>query len=382
MNADDSIYLGEVAKRYNEHVVQGLDRADVDAVKIENEIINNADIIPVRIQKQIRAQGRKVRKARLRTTRKVRRDISKHWSFAINLLDEFLAVANLINARLVRAVFMNGEILRNKNPRPLPNMVTGAHVKCLHLLALYGKSCRVSTEISHLLQVGFPDAAASRLRTLYEHLVIMMLLHNDGTYELSERYQESAVFEYLKQLKNDQVCLADPFWRVSDAVLEELAREISDLETEASEVIARRGPKIKGQHEWARPALPESKRNNLNYRIQFTDLEEVAGADFLRTFYLLGNDRIHAGAYGVINHFDFKDPNISLTRQRRDDWITYLIGSGVPTLMSWAARAACKSIAWEAEEYDEMLYVCAIQRIADAAVKAFSESRASPLPPS
>ena len=74
----------------------------------------------------------------------------------------------------------------------------------------------------------------------------MMLLHNDDTYELSERYQESAVIEYLKQLRNDQVCLADPFWRVSDDVLEELAREISDLETAADEVIARRDPKIKG----------------------------------------------------------------------------------------------------------------------------------------
>jgi hypothetical protein len=381
MNADDSIYLGEFTKRFNDHVVQGLNHADIDTIAIENEIIGNTNIVPAEILRQVRIQDRKVRKARRRTATKVRRDISKHWRSAFDSLNELLAVANLINARLVQAVFMNGEILRSKNPSPLADMVTGAHLKCLHLLALYGKSCRIATEISHLLQVGFPDAAASRLRTLYEHLVIMMLLLNDSTYELSERYQESAVFEYIKQLKNDQDCLVDPFWRTSDAIFEKLAKEISDLDITATEIITRRGPKIKGQHEWARPALPEVKKNNPKYRINFTDLEEVAGADFLRTFYLLGNDRIHAGAYGAINHFDFDDPHISLTRQRRDDWMTHLIGSGASTLMSWAARAACKGIAWETEEYDEMLYMCVMQRIADAAVEAFSESRASPLSP-
>src|SRR5690349_12203573 len=121
----------------------------------------------------------------------------------------------------------------------------------------------------------------------------MMLLHNDSTYELSEGYQDSAVFEYLKQLRADQSSLRDPFWSVQDAVFEKLAKEISDVELDAAEIISRRGSRIKNQYEWARPALPEAKKNNLNRRIQFTDLEEVAGADFLRNFYMLGNDRIH-----------------------------------------------------------------------------------------
>ena len=350
--------------------------------EIENDIINDADIVPANIQEELRSEGRKIRESRARTAHEVRRDIAEQWRSAIDLLEEFLAVANLINARLVRAVFANGSTLRNKTPRPIPGVITGAFLKCLHILGLYGKSCRIATEISHLLVVGFPDAAASRFRTLYEHLVIMKLLDNDHTYELSEGYQDSAVFEYLKQLRSDQISLAEPFWREQDSVLEEIASEISDLEVSAAEIIARRGPKIKNQYEWARPILPESKKNNLNHRIRFTDLEEVAGADFLRTFYLLGNDRIHAGAYGVINHLDFDHPNLSLTRQHRDDRTIYLLGSGVPILMNWAVRAACRSIAWETEEYDESLYACALQHIADTVIDAFGERPANPLPSS
>lgn len=381
MDIDDSIIIGEFTDRVNELLLQGHDLEDIDATKIENDIINSVDIMPAGIRRKIKSQVRKIRRSRLRTAGKVRRDIAGHWKSAMGLLDDCLATANLVNARLVQTVFRNGDILRNKNPRPVPDTITGAYVKCLHLLALYGKSCRVATEISHLLQVGFPDAAASRFRTLYEHLVVMMLLHNDSTYELSEGYQDSAVFEYIKRLKADQTSMTDPFWSGADPILEKLANEIQDMELAAAEIITRRGPKIKIQYEWARPALPERKRSNPKYKIDFTDLEEAAGAGFLRTFYMLGNDRIHAGAYGVINHFDFKSPNVSMTRQRRDDWTIYMIGSGLPTLISWATRAACKSIGWETEEYDEVLYACAVQHVADAAVKAFAktgiESRAS-----
>lgn len=374
MDADDSVYLKEFTKRVNECILDGQDLADIDFAQIENDIIQGAEIVPRNIRRSFKRQGRKVARSRRVTGRKVRRDIAKTWKSPISQFDDFLALANLINARYVYAVFTNGRILRSKDPRPIPGVLTGAYLKCLHLLSLYGKSCRIATEISHLLRVGFPDAAASRFRTLYEHMVVMMLLHNDHKYELSEGYQDSAMFEYLKQLRAERSSLADSFWLVKDSVLEELTREIASVELAAAEIVSRRGSKIKDQYEWARPALADEKKNNLKYRINFTDLEEVAGIDFLRNFYMLGNDRIHAGAHAAINHLDFDDPKLSATRQRRDDGIIYLIGSGTPTLIGWAARAAGKSIASEAEEYDELLYVCELQRVANAVVSAFGDT--------
>jgi hypothetical protein len=182
------------------------------------------------------------------------------------------------------------------------------------------------------------------------------------------------MFEYLKQLKAERSSLSDPFWLVKDTMLEEISREIASVELAADEIVSRRGSKIKNQYEWARPALADEKKHNRKRRIQFTDLEEAAGADFLRNFYMLGNDRIHAGAHAAINHLDFENPKLSETRQRRDDETTYLVGAGVPTLMAWAARAAGKSIAWETEEYDELLYVCELNRVANAVVRAFADT--------
>jgi Family of unknown function (DUF5677) len=374
VDVDNSVYVNEVTKRINECITRGQNLADIDVTQIENDIIRSATIVPRNVHKNAKREGRKISRARRRTGRQVRGEIAKYWKSPAGQLEKFLAIANLVNARLVYAVFTNGEILRSKDPRPVSDKVTGAYLKCLHLLALYGKSCRIATEISHLLRAGFPDAAASRFRTLHEHLVVMMLLHNDRTYELSEDYQDSAMFEYLKQLKADRSSLSDPFWLVNGATLEELSRDIGTAELAADEIISRRGSKIKNQYEWARPALSDEKKNNLKRRIQFIDLEEAAGADFLRTFYMLGNDRIHAGAYAAINHFDFDSSKLSATRQRRDDWTIYLVGAGVPTLMAWAARAAGKSIAWETEEYDELLYVCELQREADATVRAFADT--------
>jgi hypothetical protein len=376
MNTDDSIFLTELTKRVNDRLINGEKFEEIDLIEIENELIHDTKIVPAGLHSNIKKQSRRIRRSRLHTASQVQRKIADEWKTALNLLDKFMATADAINNRLVKVVFANGDILRSKEPRPIPDALTGGWLKCLNMLALYGKSCRIATEISYLLRTGFPDGATARFRTLYEHLVIMMILHNDTTYELNEGYQDSAIFEFLKQRRTEQSSFADSFWYGSEGFFEDLARDIHDLEAAADEVIARRGPRIKRQYEWARPALPEPKKNNLNYMIKFTDLEAAAtGTDFLRTYYLRGNDRIHAGAYGVINHFDFDDPAISLTQQYRDDFTTHSIGCGVPTLMGWAARAACKSIAWETEEYDEILYVCELIHIQDATVEAFIKGR-------
>ena len=380
MNADDSIFLKELTRRMNECLSQGQAVGDIDTVEIENEIISDANLTPDELRSAIERQASRTKISRSRTKGRVRREIAERWGRPLDLLGRCIDIADLINDRLVRAVFMNGDVLRGKNPRPMPDRVTGAYVKCLHSLSLYSKSCIIAAEILCLLREGFPDAAASRFRTLHEHLVIAMVLLNDRTYELSEAYEESAVFEYLKQLRVDLSSFSDPalYWTISNELAEERSREISEeiLDTEAlaNEIVGKRGAKFRDQYEWARPKLPEPKRSNLQYRMNFTDLEQIAGMDFLRRNYLMGNDRVHAGAYAVINHFDFENPKISPIRQRQSDSTLYFVGFGVSQLLGWAARCACKSIAYETEEYDEFIYASEIYVAANAAMGAFNEA--------
>lgn len=382
MDPEKSVILTELSERYNRLIIEHNGAATPDIVEIENEIIDDPGIIPPSVTAEIKKRAPKMLGARTRTLRDVRRSIAEAWEPALTDLDKCLALADLVFARLSRVIFANGDVLRQKDPRPIPDRVTGAYVKCLLLLSLYGRSCGVATEIASLLREGLPDAAFSRLRTLHEQLVIISILHNDHDYEMSEKYEDCSVFEILKQLKADQRALSDPVWEVSGGYEEELRQDIAEVENLAREIVARRGAAIRKPYEWARQALPESERDNPRYQVTFTALERVVGMDFFRGNYLLGNERIHAGSYSAVNHLNFDKPQVPPSRPRRDDWAIRLVGWRTAFLIACVGRAVGKSIAWETEEYDEFLYVCELYRTAYHALGTFVASAASSFPSS
>ena len=262
-----------------------------------------------------------------------------------------------------------GQVLLAKDPRPDSDRVTGAFVKCLLLLSLYGKSCSVASEISVMLKQGLPDGATARLRTLYEHIAISLVLGNDHTYEVSERYHDHAVFEALQEMRAEKRAYANPIFVYPDGFLAEIEAKIAEAEDYARQAKARWGAAVEEQYGWARPLLPRAKRNKP--RVYFTDLERLAGMDFLRGDYLKGNDRIHAGPYAAINDFDFSNIFAAPTHPRRDDAMIFMIGLRTAFLLGVAGRAAGKPISWETEEYDEFLYACEVERMADIAIEKF-----------
>jgi len=215
---------------------------------------------------------------------------------------------------------------------------------------------------------------------LHEHLVIITVLHNDQSYEISEQYEDCSVFENLKQLKADQSALADPVWQVPEGYEERLQLEITEVEDLAREIVARRGPTIRKSYEWARQALPQLKRENPRYNIKFVDLEEAVGMNFFRGNYLAGNERVHAGSYSAVNHINFDKPLVPQSRPRRDDWAIRLAGWRTAFLIANVAHGVGKSIAWETEEYDEFLYVCELCRTAYNALDAFVATAGSASP--
>jgi hypothetical protein len=372
MNTDDSVFIREFTDRWNQILISSNGTIQPDPIELENDLLYDPTIVPTQVRTEIANEAAKVSKARMRDARRVRRDIASAWGPAFEAFDQCMVLADLLSVRLTRAIFMNGDRLSAKDPSPVPGMLTGAYVKCLLLLGLFSKSCGIATEISFLLQGGFPDGSLSRLRTLHEHLVIMMMLHNDNTYEVCEGYQDSAVFEELKQLRADLASLSDPIWDIPDGYSEKLMQTIADAELVADGATSRRGTKIKDQYEWARPALPPEKRDNPRYKISFADLEKAVGMDFFRGNYLMGNGRIHAGAYTAINHLDFENIEIPRSRPRRDDDIIGFVGCRTFQLLSWIGRATGKPISWETEEYDELLYVGEMQRAAYDAETAFT----------
>jgi len=211
MDPDNSVFLTELRDRCNRLIIEhnGEEALDINEIldEIVNGIVEDASIIPSSVVIEIEKIAPRMLGVRTRTLRNVRRSIVEAWGPALGELDRCLSIADLVFSRLSRAVFVNGDVLKQKDPRPLPGRVTGAYVKCLLLLGLYGKSCGIVTEIVSLLREGLPDAALSRLRTLHEHLVIIAVLADDHSYEIGEKYEDSAVFENLKQLKTEQGAL-------------------------------------------------------------------------------------------------------------------------------------------------------------------------------
>jgi Family of unknown function (DUF5677) len=376
MDPEKSIILAEIRERYNRIIIEHNGAETPDVVQIENDIMEDADVIPPPVTAEIRKRAPRMLGVRTRTLHVVRRRIAETWEPALTELDQCLALADLVFARLAGAIFTNGDVLRQKDPRPAPDRVTGAYVKCLLLLSLYGKSCGIATEITSLLREGFPDAALSRLRTLHEHLVIISILGNDHDYEISERYEDCSVIELLKQLRTDLSALSDPIWDVPEEYEEKLQKEIAEVEDLAREIVARRGAAIRKPYEWARQALPQPERDNQRHKITFADLERAVGMDFFRGNYLTGNERIHAGSYSAVNYLNFDKPQVPQSRPRRDDWAIRLAGWRTAYLIGCVARAVGKSIAWETEEYDELLYVCELYRAADHVLDTFVSSAA------
>jgi hypothetical protein len=205
---------------------------------------------------------------------------------------------------------------------------------------------------------------------------MITLLGNDHTYELAERYQDHACFEALNELRAHKRALAYPVWAKNPRRDEEIAREITAAEQEANEARARWGSEIAEQYGWARPALAGGDR--WKRRIFFSDLEKAAGADFRRGLYVAENGYVHAGSYAAINHFELNELN---TRGRMDEAIR-AAGWWTVNFLDFASHITSKAVAWETEEYDELLYACEMTRAADTAKREFIEDNSNCSPSS
>ncbi|GAA3787477.1 hypothetical protein GCM10022226_02210 [Sphaerisporangium flaviroseum] len=117
-------------------------------------------------------------------------------------------------------------------------------------------------------------------------------LSQDDTGTLAARFNDSGVFEWLRDWRAHEDCCG---FRTTDEDYIE-AKEIE------KEVIIRWGREIREQHGWSRPAFQGDLRES--QPIRFTDLERIAGARALRGRYLDGNHEIHSGPLSVVNHAD------------------------------------------------------------------------------
>lgn len=374
MGVEDSIIIAEFTRRLNTHVARtgaAPTMEDVSAIKIR--MFDDAGIVSAPLRKQIAAEFKVALKDLVQAERQVRQEICRDWNSAFDALDKCIAYVAFLNSRFIQVAGRNLTKLESKDPRcrkgcVSDTVVTGATLKCFLLISLLARSCCISSEISRLLRYGLSSGAQGRLRSLHELSVVTLLLCNDDTYEIAERYQDHAVYEMLKELRAHRRALGGSVWKRDSARDGALAQEIAEAEKAAQDARSRWGSDMAEQYGWARPAV--GGRQSRGRQITFSDLESAAGADFLRGEYLNQNHHIHAGPFAAINHIlDGR----SLVSGRRDDDVTRGTGLRTVFLLTCSLQVICMAICAETEEYDEMLYSCELTPVANMARRRFNE---------
>jgi len=153
---------------------------------------------------------------------------------------------------------------------------------------IFPKAVLVSREMLCLLKGGFPDAALSSWRGLFElSVVAKFIAENDQ--EIALRYLASFDFRALRAAREhnqfaERINL-NPFDDQSLTALEERAAALE----------AQLGCRLKKDFDWAFPALQLKFPTLKSDRVDLSHLLEATGMDRWRPYYRWANQHLHAG---------------------------------------------------------------------------------------
>jgi hypothetical protein len=346
MRSEESRLLTYIGNRYNDAIRAGETPADFDALL--KDAIEDIDVIGRERSAELGNSVTERVAMRANHAASVRDRIKKRWGKALTAFDECIAMAEEITSLLIDNAFR--EIPSEEGPdswvrRDRRDMVGGGRLKMLLLAGLQARACTISAEINLLLRTGFPQAAKSRNRTLYEQNVISFLLVNDETYEICERYHDSAPIEALRYFRSHNEHAGQLGWKPIDA------EKLRDAEDYAAFAVQNWGPEIRKQYGWAAPLFPRIDPS----KIRFVHLERLVEGESLRPGYVRMNDSIHAGPNSVINQADFRTTHLMTTRPTAND-------DEFADMVFWALRSlamttdvSAQSIMWLTESYDDYL---------------------------
>ncbi|MFF5106076.1 DUF5677 domain-containing protein [Streptomyces sp. NPDC000134] len=302
MRYEDSLFLVELHRRVNRRLWERMKAGyNISEDSIEEileltgyDIVDDAEKIAPKALAQFRQEVRKRRKVRSLNDMRVRRANEGRLGSGFEKFKELLVVVDAFLHEIGDAVFeWYAEEEHQRNSRLLGTEgVGGLGLKAFMFLSLNSRACAIASEILLLTRQGYPDGAASRLRSLYENLVVMNTLSNAeqvGEFEIIERYCAWSAVEAKKERSSAGANLPRGV-EVPDA-------QIPDLERRAMDRWGREFFKPNG---WALPLFPGRRGG-----VQFAEIDRIAGIQDLRSVYLQGNSSIHAGPTSVLRRIDF-----------------------------------------------------------------------------
>ena len=239
-----------------------------DKEKVSMAIQYDIEKVSAGVVKRFKSNARGILKQYHKESRYLERDIQRTWRKPLNLLESFIRISQEVGARY--------------NLEESPRAERSNDYTFLALVRLDGRACRIAQEVFLLLKSGYPAGAYARWRAIHEIAVISRLLSMNGS-QLSRRYVDHEVIERVESMRVNQ----NYHERIGMEPYSE--SEMADATHAEATLIRKHGVKFKRDYGWAESIL--GKRN-----ATFKELEELAGLDYLRPYYKLASDDIHAGA--------------------------------------------------------------------------------------
>ena len=200
------------------------------------------------------------------------RRLNQRWATPLGLLELFISLATDAGSSF------------NSNFRP--DAALKHDVAFEALTRLHARACQISSEVLVLLRHGYADGAHARWRSIHEISIVSVMIREHGN-DLAERYLlhdtvqryklACAHQEYHERIGHDPIP----------------AEDIERLKAERDELVDRFGCAFKRPYGWAAEAIG-------NPRPTIRDLEEHAGIDHMRPYYMMASDNVHANAHASL----------------------------------------------------------------------------------
>lgn len=178
------------------------------------------------------------------------------------------------------------------------------------VFGMMARLLRVAFEVHELCLGGLGKAALARSRTAHELATYATLVGEDGakgrrSHHLADRY---IAYGRIQRYKDSLAYNREQHRPVGrDPFPDEQMTKFKQARDQAIEEF---GPGMKAPYGWAAPLFREG------HRIQFPNLEDVAGAGVMRSHYLWANHEVHADSWGAVLNQYMADGQVYLSTGR------------------------------------------------------------------
>jgi hypothetical protein len=211
----------------------------------------------------------------------------------------------------------------------------------------------IAQEVYALLLIGHTVGAHARCRTLYEVLIITIAIANDFSCALSNRVQGAAMSEYRKYLVALSLESDETTPRTAHPDLENVNEHVNQF------------GKVFGNstraYEWTRPLFP----NKPSERIQFSDLEDYAGATYMRARHMTMHWDVHVTPSSIVSDMDFSSDELVQSTGAVNKSQTRELCGIIVTWLTDISYFSLKAVCWLTENYDDMYAVANLIALED-----------------